>query len=197
MAERARAPKPKSASRFLRERRDGVKPERVNAPGQGRPQTYFPTPEDREQVERLAGLLAPYDEIAAFMKISKDTLLRHYQEDLTRGQVMGKLGGRRMMMHLVRGAPAEYDKEGNVIREEVKPDPAMVRFFARTKLGYIEEYKLKTAQTVEPVNFDWSTLNDDELAAAERIFAKALAASTGDAPLGPSGDKTASATTRH
>jgi DNA invertase Pin-like site-specific DNA recombinase len=79
---RARAPKPQSASRFLRERRDGTKPERVNAPGQGRKQTYFPTPEDRENVERLAGLLAPYDEIAEFMKISRDTLLRHYREEL-------------------------------------------------------------------------------------------------------------------
>jgi hypothetical protein len=110
---------------------------------------------------------------------------------------MGRLGGRRTLMALVRGAPAEYDKEGRVIREEVKPDPAMVRFFARTKLGYVEEYKLKTAQTVEPTAFDWSKLDDDELAAAERIFAKALDASGGNAPPGASGNPQQAATTRH
>jgi hypothetical protein len=194
---RARARKPQSASRFLRERRDGTKPERIRKPGAGRKQTYFPTPADRENVERLAGLIAPFDEIAEFMRISRDTLLRHYRAELDRGLHMGRLGIRRTLMALARGAPAEYDKEGRVIREEVKPDSAMLRFFARTKLGYVEEYKLKTTQTVEPTAFDWSKLDDEELAAAERIFAKALDAAGGNNQPGAVGNPQPAPSTRH
>lgn len=190
-------PKPLSASRFERERRDGTKPERIRAPGQGRPQSYFPTPADRESVERLAGLLAPYDEIACFMKISRDTLVRHYRDELERGHYMGKLGVRRTLMAVARGAPAEYDSEGRVLREEVKPDSAMLRFFARTKLGYVEEYKIKNSQMVEPTEFDWSKLDDDELAAAERILAKALDPANRPHQPGASGDQGPAATTRH
>jgi hypothetical protein len=161
---RARPPKPKTASRFARVRRDGKQPERKNKPGQGRPQSYFPTAEDRQSVERMAGLLAPYDEIAAAMRISKDTLERHYFEELARGSLMGKIGARRTVMAYVRGAPAEYDSQGNLIREEVKPDPAMIRFFARTKLGYVEEYKLRTGPNLPETldDYDLTQLSDAE-----------------------------------
>lgn len=196
---RGRPPKPKTASRFVRSPRDGAKRKRVNKPGQGRPQSYFPTPKDRENVERLAGMLSPHDEIAAFLDIAKDTLERHYPRELHRGRLLGKLRSRRTMQSLVLGAPAEYDANGNLLREEVKPDPAMVRFFARTKLGYVEEYKIKTAQTVPDfTGYDWSKLSDDELAAAERILAKAIGEAPGGQgqgrPSEPAGER---AVTRH
>lgn len=53
----------------------------------GRP-PHVPTPETRELAESLAGYGVPYEQIGALIAdgIDRDTLTKHYREDLERGK---------------------------------------------------------------------------------------------------------------
>lgn len=52
----------------------------------GRP-AYKPTKERLEQVKRLSALGCPYEDIATRLKISADTLVKYYKDELDEGRI--------------------------------------------------------------------------------------------------------------
>lgn len=52
----------------------------------GRP-PHKPTKESREQVKRLSALGCPHEDIATRLKISSDTLVKYYQDELDEGRI--------------------------------------------------------------------------------------------------------------
>jgi hypothetical protein len=52
----------------------------------GRP-PHKPTKESREQVKRLSALGCPHVDIATRLKISADTLVKYYQDELDEGRI--------------------------------------------------------------------------------------------------------------
>ena len=52
---------------------------------------HAPTDESRKQVETMAGLLLPHDDIAAILGISDETLRKHYRAELGVGRAKGNL----------------------------------------------------------------------------------------------------------
>jgi hypothetical protein len=49
--------------------------------------THVPTKENRETVKRLAALGVPFEDIALKLKISADTLVKYYKEELDEGRI--------------------------------------------------------------------------------------------------------------
>ena len=54
--------------------------------GKGRP-PHEPTQESRDTAKRLSALGVPYEDIALRLKISADTLVKYYQEELDDGRI--------------------------------------------------------------------------------------------------------------
>lgn len=54
--------------------------------GAGRP-PHKPTKESRDQVKRLSALGCPHEDIATRLKISSDTLVKYYQDELDEGRI--------------------------------------------------------------------------------------------------------------
>jgi hypothetical protein len=52
----------------------------------GRP-PHKPTKDTQEQVKRLSALGCPHEDIATRLKISADTLVKHYKEELDEGRI--------------------------------------------------------------------------------------------------------------
>jgi len=52
----------------------------------GRP-PHKPTKESRDQVKRLSALGCPHEDIATRLKISADTLVKYYQDELDEGRI--------------------------------------------------------------------------------------------------------------
>jgi hypothetical protein len=52
----------------------------------GRP-PHKPTESTKEQVKRLSALGCPHEDIATRLKISADTLVKYYQEELDEGRI--------------------------------------------------------------------------------------------------------------
>jgi hypothetical protein len=52
----------------------------------GRP-AYNPTPANRDTARRLSALGVPHEDIATRLKISSDTLVKYYQEELDEGRI--------------------------------------------------------------------------------------------------------------
>jgi hypothetical protein len=52
----------------------------------GRP-PHKPTKDSQEQVKRLSALGCPHEDIATRLKISADTLVKYYQEELDEGRI--------------------------------------------------------------------------------------------------------------
>jgi hypothetical protein len=52
----------------------------------GRP-PHKPTKDSKEQVKRLSALGCPHEDIATRLKISADTLVKYYQDELDEGRI--------------------------------------------------------------------------------------------------------------
>ena len=48
---------------------------------------HKPTEKDRETVKRLSALGVPHEDIATRLKISADTLVKHYKDELDEGRI--------------------------------------------------------------------------------------------------------------
>jgi hypothetical protein len=138
----------------------------------GGQQKHFPTDATRKAVEDNASLGAPHEEIAVAIGIAKETLQRHYQPELDRGALLFRLRARRSLYSLVIGAPAVYDNNGRLAREEIKPDAASVRFFARCKLGFVEAFKVKSGPDLPDSldDYDLTKLSENQLDALSTIL---------------------------
>lgn len=84
----------------------------INHPGPGGP-AHLPTDVTRVLVANYKATGLTNDEIAALMKLSRDTLEKHYPEELARGVaiVTGKIGNRVIVRALGNGPEAQRASE--------------------------------------------------------------------------------------
>lgn len=143
---------------------------------------HKPDDQSRKTVKAMAGYGIPQDHICVVLGISGPTLRRHYRSELDVAEIEANAQVAQSLFKQAVGAPAEFDADGNQIREEQKRVPAMGMFWAKTRMGWKETTRLEHGGGI--ANFDpekLGELSDDELAIAEKLFGK-LAGATGDNP---------------
>jgi hypothetical protein len=89
---------------------------------------HAPTDESRKQVETMAGLLLPHDDIAAILGISDETLRKHYRAELGVGRAKGNLA--------ISDRLHKKAKDGNI---------AALIFLAKVRLGWSEKIKVENS----------------------------------------------------
>lgn len=118
----------------------------------GRP-PFQPTEKQRRMVEQMYGLGLTQEQVCQFIHdgegklITEKTLRKHFQVELDRAkgaldrQVLG--AGFR----LAAGAPAEYDENDNLVRDEIKPDARMTKFWIERRVpGFERQVQLTTPE---------------------------------------------------
>jgi DNA-binding transcriptional ArsR family regulator len=118
----------------------------------GRP-PHQPTDKLRGQVEGMAGVGSPRDEIALVLGISENTLRKHYAHELEVGLAKARARARHSLYQLAVD-------EKNVT--------ALI-FYAKTQLGMTEKNALDLTIHTDP-----DTLTDAELAAIARRGGRSL-----------------------
>jgi hypothetical protein len=150
----------------------GEVPEQENKGG--RP-SHQPTEQARATVRLMAGHFLSRDDIAIVIGINKTTLEKHYAEELAVVRSGYKLEvARAVGIHLM-GRPAQYNAQGRLIREEIKPDRTMAIFQAKVVLGQQEVSKVVHVLSPEQM----ALLDDDEFRLYARIIEKVSAAEFG------------------
>ncbi len=109
--------------------------------GLGRP-SHEPTQQKRDMVESLSGSGLPHRNIATLIGVSPPTLRRHYAQELLLGSAKAKAKLTQTAWKMAWGSPAEYDKDGRLVRAEVPPDRTMVIFLCKTQLNWAERFEI-------------------------------------------------------
>ena len=108
---------------------------------------HAPTDESRKQVETMAGLLLPHDDIAAILGISDETLRKHYRAALGVGRAKGNL--------TITDRLHKKAKDGNI---------AALIFLAKVRMGWSEKIKVEnTGADGEPLKV-YMSMTEEELA---------------------------------
>lgn len=98
-----------------------------------------PIPIDWESFESLCQMHATREEFAFFFKCDEDTINnacktkfgKTFSAVFKEMSVGGRMSLRRQMWQSAMGAPAEYTKDGKVLREPVKPNTTMQIFISK------------------------------------------------------------------
>jgi len=111
--------------------------------GEGRPETKI----NWRQFSALCEIDCTQVEICSVLGINDKTLEKHCKMDQGKSfsdfyeekRNLGNRSLRRAMWLDVMGCPAEYDKKGNCIREEIKPNITMKIWLSKQRLGYTDK----------------------------------------------------------
>lgn len=135
--------------------------------------------------QTLAGYGVPRKAIAKSIGIDPDTLNRHYQEDLESGDAIGLAQIGKSLFDQGVGRPAEYDDQGRMIREELKPDKSVSIFLGKVRLGFQETSRHELTGAgggpIQTSPIDLSILTTEELQLLSQLHAKAKARREADA----------------
>lgn len=99
---------------------------------------HVPTDELRRQVEQMASLGLSRDEIAQIIGLGRTTVGKHYKTQLKAGVVKSKVAILNSGYRMAVGADAVFDATGNKVRDEVKPDKAVLIFMMKARCGLSE-----------------------------------------------------------
>lgn len=129
----------------------------------GRP-PFEPTAEQRGQV--LAYIHTGYGQgdISLFLGIAEKTLREHFREELDFGLAKLLAGAVNALGRMAIGAPAVFDKAGNKLRDEVKPDLGAICFLLKTRgkaMGWSERLEV-TAPGGGPVQHTHTVITEVE-----------------------------------
>jgi hypothetical protein len=167
---------------------------------------------EKRKVELMASYGAPRLEIARAMALTLYRLEQLYSAELERGASTLAVNLSRRVAMGALGAPAEFDKDGNMVRAEVKADWRLLMFAAERRAGWKRPPVEVTGKDGAPIKHayepvDFEEFTDEELAVFAVLHEKALAARTNrltdQRPLdsrdreSPGGDPRPSDTTRH
>lgn len=143
---------------------------------------FIPTPAQRERVYELSRYGAPLDDILKRLKnpvtgrpISRETFMRHFQDEYEMGQADGNVELAKVGFDLSVGRPAEFDKDGNKIRDEVRPNPSVVVAALKHRNGWGSGTKKVEINHTHTKGVDPATarildgLTDDELRVLKQI----------------------------
>jgi len=107
-----------------------------------RKKVHLPTPETRQKVANLTGMLGlPRDDVAACLRISANTLTRHYKYELLHGRVEANLSVAKNMFLMAQ-------EKGNF---------QAAKYWLGTRCGWSEKPAEPIAVRIDP-GPDWSVL---------------------------------------
>jgi hypothetical protein len=140
-------------------------------------QQYQPNEPHRTTVRTLAGYQTPHKDIARMIGVSYNTLLKYYRAELDEGLALGNAMVARSLHEQAVGRPAEVDKDGRVIREELKPDKSAAIFLGKVRLGMRETSRFEVSGPnggpIATAEIDLSVFTDDELMLFMQLYNKA------------------------
>ncbi len=125
----------------------------------------------------MAGYGIGEREIAVVIGIARETLRAHYPAELEMGQALAKVNLGRSVYDQAVGRPAEYNEQGKLLREEVKPDRSVAIFMAKARLGFKEtdrrELTGPNGGPIQVASLDLALLTDEEAVQLRALLAKA------------------------
>ncbi len=106
-----------------------------------------PPHEPNDQVRKTVAAMAGYGQkqidIAAVVGIDPKTLRKHYREELDLSAI--KTNSQVAQSHFLKctGRPAEFDDDGNMIREEIKPEITAIIWWEKARMGWKETSRVE------------------------------------------------------
>lgn len=134
---------------------------------------WRPTAKQREDVKAFAVAGYSQGEIAACLGVDVKTLREHCRDELdfSAMRTTARIAGN--VIRAALGAPARLDANGNVLEDEVAPQSWALTFYLKTrgkKLGWSERAE-HAGKNGGPLELDYSSLTDEELATLDRARA--------------------------
>lgn len=108
---------------------------RGTPPGHFGQPPHEPTPETRHQVETMAGLGMVQTDIGRVLRVSPDTLQRHYREELDRGKVLAGMSLRQRAFQIAMGQNLPQGLDPAAAHRASVP---MTMFLLKTQHGFKE-----------------------------------------------------------
>ncbi len=111
--------------------------------GRGRP-AFDPSDKQRGMVQALSQAGYDQDKIAEYLGVDPKTLRKHFARELDFASMELIAGAVTSLGRAAVGAKAQYDEDGNKVRDEVKPEAWAVCFLLKTKgkaLGFSERHE--------------------------------------------------------
>lgn len=139
---------------------------------------FTPTKGQREQVETLSGFGIGQDDICLLLAnpntgkpIDLKTLHKHFRHELDVGIARANAKVVESLFFQAVGRPAQFDERGNLVRSELRPEPAPAIFWTKARMKWSERVEI-TGKDGAPL-FDLTKLSDNELDQFERLARKA------------------------
>jgi hypothetical protein len=134
---------------------------------------WRPTEEQRAEVETFTVAGYSEGEIAACLGVDVKTLRSHCRDelDLSAMRLTARIAAN--VIRAALGAPVRLDANGKQLEAEVVPQSWALSFYLKTrgkKLGWSERAE-HTGKNGGPIELDYSSLTDEELAALDRARA--------------------------
>lgn len=137
---------------------------------------FKPTEEQRRSVRTMSGYGVNQDDIAMVLAIDPKTLRKYFRQELDEGLATGNVKIGQSLFEMGVGRPAQYDEEGRMLREELKPDKSAAIFLGKARLGLRDTQRIEHTGQVnhgQAIDIDLSVLDDEELATFMRLYEKA------------------------
>lgn len=154
--------------------------------GKRGPRPFEPTPEMRSLVETALGMGLTHEEASSLVinpatgrPIDPTTLRARFGAEIAKAEAVCHLEAAVSLRHLIRGRPARYDAQGNLVQAEVPINPAAVFFYHKTRRGWRETDRLEltganggSIKTEDVTKRARATLDSRISSVAARIAAK-------------------------
>lgn len=101
---------------------------------------------DPEQVEKLASIDCSYEEMALVFACSVSTLQRNFAQAIEKGRAQGRASLKRKQFEVAMGSPAVFDEDGNQLEAESKPNPTMLIWLGKIRLGQKDTAEIAVAE---------------------------------------------------
>lgn len=134
---------------------------------------HEPTDQSRAYVKAMAGYGIPQEDICTVLGISDATLRKHYAHEIATAAIEANARVAESLFKQATGAPAEFDKNGNLVRAEQPRVPACGIFWMKTRGGWRETHRHEhTGRDGKPIqHLDLSRLSDEQLEKFEELLA--------------------------
>lgn len=132
---------------------------------------HVPTAETRAAVQALAANGSTHKEITDYLSkmmaarcASEHTLRKHYATELGLAKTHQRLMVSQGLYRKAVGAPATFDKQGNKLRDEVKPEVTAQIFWLKCQANWVEPQKHEhSGPEGKPIPVNISSLTDSQL----------------------------------
>tara|TARA_Y100000310_G_scaffold329437_1_gene399294 strand:- start:15740 stop:16132 length:393 start_codon:yes stop_codon:yes gene_type:complete len=116
---------------------------------------FKPSEEQRRQVKAMVAYGIQHELVASLTinprtdkGISHVTLRKHFKRELEVGGAEATAQVAQALFLQATGRPASYDSEGNVIREEMKPNVGAQCFWLKTRANWKEQQDVNVDATI-------------------------------------------------